>query len=125
MPNDILLYLGAVLPIFWGVAHLFPTKSVITGFGEISEDNKQILKMEWINEALTLNFIGVLVIISTIIGGSKAIVSQLIYLTSAIMLFSMALVSLMTGARASQIPFKLCPIIFGIAAIMILLGGFL
>jgi hypothetical protein len=33
--NQILLYLGAFFLFAWGVAHLFPTKSVVRGFGEI------------------------------------------------------------------------------------------
>jgi hypothetical protein len=36
MMDLILLYLGSGLTVIWGVAHLFPTKSVVQGFGEIS-----------------------------------------------------------------------------------------
>jgi len=36
------------LPLVWGIAHLFPTKSVVEGFGEISDDNKKIVTMEWL-----------------------------------------------------------------------------
>ena len=52
MINQTLLYCGAALPLFWGVAHLFPTRQVIAGFGSISEDNKRILTMEWIIEGV-------------------------------------------------------------------------
>ena len=35
MKDLVLLYLGSGLTVIWGVAHLFPTKSVVQGFGEI------------------------------------------------------------------------------------------
>jgi len=104
---------------------LFPTKSVVDSFGEISEDNKRILTMEWINESIALIFVGILVIVTTLIGESSALTSQLVYWLSAVMLIAMALLALMTGARTQQLPFKLCPIIFGSAAVLILLGRFL
>lgn len=43
MTGKILIYLGALLPFIWGVAHLFPTKSVVRGFGDISQDNKWVV----------------------------------------------------------------------------------
>ena len=46
MANDILLYIGAILPMFWGIGHLFPTKKVVESFGDISKNNKLILKMD-------------------------------------------------------------------------------
>ena len=42
------LYVGAGLTALWGIAHLVPTKSVVDGFGDISEDNRHIITMEWI-----------------------------------------------------------------------------
>jgi hypothetical protein len=54
----ILILLGGLLTIIWGVAHLFPTKSVVGGFGSLSIDNKHIITMEWITEGITLIFIG-------------------------------------------------------------------
>jgi hypothetical protein len=61
MANQVLLYLGSVLPLGWGIAHLFPTKSVVKGFGDISTDNRRIITMEWIIEGASLIFIGVVV----------------------------------------------------------------
>jgi hypothetical protein len=60
MINQILLYVGAAFPLFWGIAHLFPTKSVVKGFGDISLDNRRIITMEWIIEGVSLIFIGIL-----------------------------------------------------------------
>jgi hypothetical protein len=36
MYNPVLLYLGSAFILFWGIAHRFPTKSVVSGFGDIS-----------------------------------------------------------------------------------------
>ena len=85
----ILLYLGSGLTVIWGVAHLFPTKSVVKGFGEITIDNKRIIAMEWINEGLALIFIGVLVATVTFIDPSN-VVSTAVYSISVVMLMAMA-----------------------------------
>jgi hypothetical protein len=98
MMNLILLYLGSGLTVMWGVAHLFPTKSVVQGFGEISIDNKRIITMEWIIEGLALIFIGVLVATVTVIDPSN-VVSTAIYFISVMMLLVMALLSLFTGFK--------------------------
>ena len=120
--NLILLYLGSGLTVIWGVAHLFPTKSVVQGFGEISIDNKRIITMEWIIEGLALIFIGVLVATVTVIDPSN-VVSTAIYFISVMMLLVMALLSLFTGFKVSFLPFKLCPFIFTISAVLIMIGG--
>jgi hypothetical protein len=104
------------------VAHLFPTKSVVVGFGEISIDNKRIITMEWINEGLALIFIGVLVTAVTVIDPSN-VVSAAVYFISAIMLLVMALLSLFTGFKVNFLPFKLCPFIFTASAVLIMIGG--
>ncbi len=57
----VILYLGAILPLIWGIAHLIPTRNVVAGFGDISEDNHNIITMEWIVEGVSLVFIGTLV----------------------------------------------------------------
>ena len=122
MVNDILLYIGAIIPIFWGIAHIFPTSSVVKDFGDISDDNKNILKMEWLNESLTLVFIGILIISVTFLGDSSSETALIMYWLSALMLVAMAGLSLMTGFKVSFLPFKLCPLIFGVAAVIIILG---
>ena len=118
----ILLYLGSGLTVIWGVAHLFPTKSVVKGFGEITIDNKRIIAMEWINEGLALIFIGVLVATVTFIDPSN-VVSTAVYSISVVMLMAMAVVSLLTGFKIRFLPFKLCPFIFTASAVFILMGG--
>ena len=125
MINEILLYLGSIIILIWGISHIIPTKSVVRGFGKISEDNKKIITMEWIAEGLTLCFIGGLVLIITLSEGIQCYVSIIVYRLSALMLLVMAGLTAMTGARTSIIPRKLCPIVKTIVAILFLLGSVL
>ena len=122
MINDIMLYIGAIAITLWGIAHIIPTKSVVNGFGAISEDNKRIITMEWIAEGLTLCFIGLLVLIITILAGSQNPVSIMVYSISALMLVVMAVLSLFTGARTSIVPIKICPLVKTVVAILFFLG---
>ena len=108
MINDVLLIAGAVSVAGWGIAHLFPTMSVVKGFGEISTDNRRI--------------IGMLVLIVTLFGGKVGTIHKMVYISSSVMLFGMAILSLFTGAKIKFIPFRLCPVIFSASAVLFLLG---
>jgi hypothetical protein len=124
MVNQALLYLGSVFVLFWGIAHLFPTRSVVAGFGEISIDNKRIITMEWIVEGIALIFIGTINAIVTAIDHTGSI-SLAIYLSSAGVLIVLAIVSFFTGFKISFLPYKLCPVLFITSAVLIVLGSFL
>ncbi len=122
MLPQILIYLGAFVALFWGVAHLFPTRAVVRGFGEISLDNKNIITMEWINEGATLIFIAALVAVMTFIDYTNAI-AKIVYWLAFLMLNVLSAISLFTGFRVHYLPFKLCPVIFTAASILILVGS--
>ena len=124
MINLVLLYLGAALTALWGIAHLFPTGSVVKGFGAISTDNQRIITMEWIVEGVSLIFIGALIATVTFIDPVTA-VSKAVFMLSVIGLFVLATVSLFTGFKVNFLPFKLCPFIFTASALLILIGGVL
>jgi hypothetical protein len=123
MVDQILLYLGAALPLFWGIAHLFPTRSLVRGFGDISLDNQRIITMEWIIEGVSLIFIGAMVAFVTFIDHTS-VISRAIYWICFIMLNTLSMISLMTGFKVSLVPFKLCPVIFTTSSILILLGSY-
>jgi len=124
MINIVLLYVGAGLTAIWGIAHLFPTSSVVKGFGEISADNKKIITMEWIVEGVSLIFIGTLVALVTVVNPLND-VSLAVYMCSVISLIVLALVSIFTGFKVKFLPFRLCPFIFTISAVLILVGTFM
>ena len=121
MLNQVLLYSGSAFIAFWGIAHLFPTKSVVSGFGEISVDNKRIITMEWIVEGIALIFIGSINATITAIDYTSSI-SLAIYLSSVVALLVLAFVSFLTGFKISFLPFKLCPVIFITSAVLIIFG---
>lgn len=121
--NSILLYLSAGLLAIWGIAHLIPTKSVVKNFGEISPDNKKIITMEWIIEGATLIFLGAIISLVTIIDPNSTL-SLGTYLLTALMLNVLSIISLNTGFQVNFLPFKLCPVIFTGASILIIVGVF-
>jgi phosphoglycerol transferase MdoB-like AlkP superfamily enzyme len=125
MLNDILLYTASAAITVWGIAHIVPTKSVVGGFGAISEDNQRIITMEWVAEGLALCFIGLLVLAVTIGGGRQNAVSVIVYRASALMLIIMAGWTLLTGAKTSIIPIKICPLVKTAVAVLFLLGSIL
>jgi hypothetical protein len=117
------LYLGSGLTILWGISHLIPTGNIIKDFGEISEDNRHIITMEWIVEGVSLILIGVLVLVVTAINPNTE-VSIAVYITSSIGLVVLALVSLFTGFKVDFFAFKLCPLILTTSSVLILIGAF-
>lgn len=124
MIEQILLYAGGFLPTAWGIAHLFPTKSVVNGFGAISADSRRIITMEWIIEGVALIFVGVLIGIVTYVD-FESVVSQVVYWLVAAFLVTLSLISMMTGAKIRFLPFRLCPVVFLSATLLILLGTLL
>ena len=125
MINLKLLYIGSIIITLWGIAHLFPTKAIVKGFGDISRDNRLIITMSWIGEGLALIYIGVLVLILAIFTDIYNPVSIIIFRASAVMLIILSTVSLFTGARTSIIPNKICPFIKTTCAILFILGSIL
>lgn len=120
----VLLYVGGLLPVIWGIAHLFPTRNVVRDFGDITTDNKRIITMEWVNEGATLVFIGVLVVVVTLVD-YEADVATATYLLSFSMLNALSVISLFTGFRVHFLPFRLCPFIFTGSSLLVLAGSVL
>jgi hypothetical protein len=122
MIRGVMIYAGSIIIILWGIAHILPMKFVVRGFGPISRESKRIITMEWIAEGLTLCFIGILVLLITILGGYRNSISVIVYRSSAIMLFIMAILTLLTGARTSIIAIRFCPLVKTAVAVMFYLG---
>ena len=106
------------------MAHLFPTRRVVAGFGEITADNLHIITMGWITEGLILIFVGVLVAVVTLIDRTSP-VTRAVYWTMFVGLNSMSVLSVFTGFKNSHFAFKLCPFIFTSSAILIIVSSYL
>lgn len=122
MVNELVLYVSGLIPIIWGAVHIIKTKSVVAEFGELSQDNTNILTMEWVYEGITLLFLGMLVILVTFVGDSQNTISVFVYWSVIVMLIIMAIWSFFTGFKVDFIAYKLCIPIFTASAILILLG---
>ena len=81
--------------------------------------------MESIAEGITLIFLGVLPLLVNILADPQSDAAYLVYMACAVMLLVMALLTLLTGARTSLIPYKICPAVKTIVAILFILGGIL
>jgi hypothetical protein len=119
-----LLFSGSAVIFLWGVGHLVPTRNVVADFGDITQDNRKIITMEWLIEGLTLCFLGVLVALSVSILGPLNPATQLVARAAGVMLLLLAVVSAFTGARTAVLPMKLCPYIKTVVALAFLTATF-
>ena len=124
MISYIILYVSAITVSFWGIMHLVKTRPVVAGFEPLTDDNRHVLRMEWIVEGVALVFVGALIAVMTGFQGPHAPGSALVYAMSGSFLLTMAVVSVFTGARASPLPYKLCAPIFAGAALLVFLGAY-
>jgi hypothetical protein len=121
MVKDVMVYTGSAIAIIWGIAHLAPTRSIVTGMKNISRDDKMVFKMEWIAEGLALMFLGVLVLLINILHGIDNPVTHTVFRLSAIMLLVMAALTAFTGARTKVIFFKICPAVKTVIAALVII----
>jgi len=122
--NPISLYIAAALTGVWGIAHLFATRGAVKGFGNLSEDNRRIITMEWIVEGIALISTAAFVAAATAVDPGAA-VSSAVYAVALGTLVVLAVVSLFTGFKVAFLPFRLCPVIFGVSAALIAWGAWL
>jgi hypothetical protein len=122
MISTAFLAAGSLIPVIWGLAHIIPTRAVVSGFGPISLDNQRILTMEWVAEGITLVFLGVLSSTVLLALGPSDGAARLVLRASAAMLLVMAAWTALTGARTSLSPIKLCPVVKSLAAACLLFG---
>ena len=120
--NQLVIYMASALTGLWGVAHLFATKGVVEGFGDMSTNNRCIITMEWIVEGVALISTATYVAVVTAIQ-PKTVVTSAVYAVAIGTLILLAVVSLFTGFKVAFLPFKLCPFIFGVSAGLIAWGG--
>ena len=123
MIDLVLLYTASVVCAVWGIAHIYPVKSVVAGFEPLSDDNRRVLIMEWVAEGLALVFIGVLTLLITAAGLSDNEAALLVYRVCAVMLVVMAIWTGVTGARTSVVFFKLCPVVKTGCAVLLISGS--
>jgi len=122
--SEALIYAASAMVAVWGVAHLFATRGVVAGFGELKADNRLIIAMEWVVEGVAFIATAAFVAVATAIQPDAAVTSA-IYAVAVATLVALAIVSLFTGFRIAFLPFRLCPFVLGAAAAMIAGGAWL
>jgi hypothetical protein len=115
-----LALIAAALRAVWGVAHLFPTRSVVSGFGGIGTENRRVITMEWIFEGVTLIFAGALTAAVSLAGDDSSMTATAAFIVIAALLIVMAVISLLTAGRNRFIAYRLCAPIFFASAILLL-----
>jgi hypothetical protein len=121
--SETLAWVTAVISAAWGIGHIVPTRAVVAGFGDITQANRRIITMEWVAEGVTLVFLGVLVAVVTLAGDSEGTVVEAVYVATAGMLFAIGGWTAMTAGRGGLIFFKLCPVVTGTAAVLLLIAA--
>jgi hypothetical protein len=121
---DLLVYVAGGLLVLWGLAHVAPTKAVVTSFGAIGVDNRRILVMEWVAEGVAHISIGLLVILVAATERSDGSAAQLVYRVLSGALVGLAVLTASTGSRTQVIWFKICPFVLTVAAALLLVRSF-
>lgn len=97
---------------------------MVAGFGDLTADNRRIITMEWIVEGVALISLGTLVVVVTLVDPAASAATAA-YTVAIVTLIVLAGVALFTGFRIAFLPFRLCPVIFSLSAILIALGAWL
>ena len=118
---DVLAYTAAALIGVWGIAHAVPTKRVVAGFGQITADNRRVLTQEWLAESFTMWGLAALVVAVTATVDSP--VAAIVYRVAAGLLLALAVLTALTGARTPIVWFKVCPVLHGTSAALLLLAS--
>jgi hypothetical protein len=118
--SEVLGYVAAGAVFAWGLSHIIPTSQVVAGFGDISQDNRRIITMEWIAEGLAFVFVGVLVAIVTWSGSVPAPAEDVVYRTVPGFLLAVGVLTAMTGARTGVIWFRMCPVVMTISSALLI-----
>ena len=120
----VLAYVAAGLVGLWGVAHAIPTRRVLAGFEPVTADNRRVVMQEWIAEAFTMWGLAAMVVAATAVdAGSDATVW--VYRVAAGLLVALAVLTGLTGARTPVIWFKICPVLLGGSAVLLLTASYL
>jgi hypothetical protein len=126
--SETLAYVAAGIVFLWGVSHIIPTRSVVAGFGSISEDNRHIITMEWVAEGLSFLFVAALIVAVTWSGETPEAAEDLVYWVSTGFLMTIGAWTAMTGAKTSgggAIWFKMCPVVMSVASGLLIAASFL
>jgi len=121
--SAVLAYLSAALLAAWGTAHAIPTRQVLAGFKPITPGNRRIVEQEWLAEAFTMWGTAAVVISATAAGGPAMDTRAWVYRAVSALLIALAALTTLTGAKTPVIWFKICPVLLGVSAALLLIAS--
>lgn len=120
--SSLIAYVAAGLVAAWGIAHAVPTRQVVAGFAPITPNNRRVLVQEWLAEAFTMwGVAGVIVAVTLVASNTPA--AAWVYRMCALLLASLAVLTQLTGAKTSVVWFKICPVLLGSSAALLLVAS--
>jgi hypothetical protein len=122
---DTFALIAAGIVFLWGVSHIVPTKQVVAGFGNITQDNRRIITMEWVAEGLSFVFVAALIVAVTWSSSTPEAAEDLVFRVSSAFLITIGAWTAMTGARTGVIWFKACPVVMSISSGLLIAASFL
>ena len=114
---------AAGLVAVWGVAHAIPTRQVVAGFAPITPNNRRVLVQEWLAEAFTMWGLAAIIITVTIVA-AESVATNWVYRVSAVLLAALAVLTQLTGAKTTVIWFRICPVLLGTCAALLVIASF-
>ncbi len=121
--DEVLAYFAAGLVALWGVSHAIPTRQVVAGFEPITRDNRLVITQEWLAEAFTMWGSAAAVIVATAVGGADSDATVWLYRVIAGLLAAIAALTALTGARTPVVWFKVCPVLLGSSAALLVVAS--
>lgn len=116
------VYVGLIISVLWGVAHIEPVRPIVKSFGDISLESKRILVMAWLSEGFFLIFIGAVGAVTAWKGGDAGVFREYILALCGGALLITAVVTALTGGRTSIVPMRICPLVKICAAVVFFFG---
>ena len=123
--SEAFAFVAAGIVFVWGVSHIIPTRQVIAGFGEITQDNRYIITMEWVAEGLAFVFVAILIVAVTWSTNVAEKAEDLVYWVVSGFLITIGVWTAMTGARTGVIWFKACPVVMSVSSGLLITASFL
>jgi len=108
-----------------GVSRTIPTRQVVAGFGNIDQNNRYIITMEWVAEGLSFKFVAVLIVAVTWSTNTPEVAEDLVYQVTSGFLITIGAWTAMTEARTKVIWLKMCPVVMSVIPGLLIAASFL
>jgi hypothetical protein len=95
----------------------------LAGFEPGAPDNRRVVLEEWLVEAVAMWGIAAFVVVAALAEGAGTEVADWIYRVAAVLLVAIAALTGLTGARTPVVWFKVCVVLLGCSAALLLIAS--